>query len=253
MVKPPTQLDKIQEILESKLEIINENIQELNVTIKSNHDELTAAIAKTDLKAEAAVKAAKSNSKTLETLKTDNEHMKTTIESQNAVVEHLNDKLSALEALTDDQVNRGLRSTLVFRGIEKNGYETWDTTGDILAEEINNILPNFTISWITESIERVHRAKSTTNIIAKFQSWKDSEKIKTAIINYNKTQGNQENQLKVSQMLSKPLQDRHNAALIHRKELMKENKNMNYTVVYPAKLIGKMKNSEGKYELIQEF
>ena len=201
----------------------------------------------------------------LESLESEIKNLKTALHTQQEVTIKLEDKVESLNDQLDDQINRGLRSTLVFRGINKKDNETWDETVSVLASTINNLIPSITIDWMKKAIERAHRtnssenekahrANSSPNIIVKFVSWKDSELVKHSIIEYNKKHTQDGSTLiNVNQMYSKALQARYNAAMLYRKELIKESPGMSYIVKYPAKILGKKKGSNRGYQMLKEF
>ena len=160
----------------------------------------------------------------------------------------------------EDQINRGLRTSLVFRDIPKTNTEnTWDDTANVLAESINRHCKVLSKKDIISKIERVHRGKANNYnkppiIIAKFLSWKDSELIKNAIITQNKThRDDKSSHLNVSPMYSKATTERNNAALKRRKLLMAENPEEDFIVVYPAKIVSRKKNTRNKYTVAEEY
>ena len=54
--------------------------------------------------------------------------------------EELTKKIKQLEDILDDQVNRNMRSTLVFKGISLHESErSWDDTSKVLSDKISNM------------------------------------------------------------------------------------------------------------------
>ena len=113
----------------------------------------------------------------------------------------------------------------------------------ILADAISEKIPNLDKEWFTNKIERAHHGKPSSDAILA----KDSETVKYALINHNKSTENKKSIIHVSPMYSPAL----NEALKERKNLMKNN--LDTDVVYPAKLLKQKKGSREKYALVQEY
>ena len=234
--------------MNSKYELLTERIDTLTTVISSQHEDLKEALLNTDKKAQLALDIATKNEAWISS--------ETTLNTAN--IDKINDltlQLNHLNAQVDDQVNRGLRSTLIFRGIpqHKEDKETWDQTTTILANSLKSILPELSEEGIKLKIERAHRAKSSTNIIAKFTSWRDSESIKSLLISYNRKAQDKSKLFYVSQMYSKEVTTIRDQALKLRKELIQTNKNYNYIVTYPAKLMYREKGAKTPFDLVEEF
>ena len=169
------------------------------------------------------------------------EEAKSMARNNQSEINELTDKIGKLEASLDDQINRNMRTTLVFNGI--NGTErSWNETSSILAQTINEIKPDIDCkNWI----ERAHRAKQNGNtskplpIIAKFCSWQHSEEIKSIIINHNKAENDRKKHLYVDQLQSKQLMERTNTAKLHRKQLKEEHLDWKMYICHPANLMCK--------------
>ena len=78
------------------------------------------------------------------------------------LIDESNERIRKLEIDLDDQINRNMRSTLIFNGIK--GTETnWDETSKLLADKISSLADE--VTGIDDWIERAHRAKGETNKI----------------------------------------------------------------------------------------
>ena len=174
-------------------------------------------------------------------------------------------KLKSLVDDQEEQIDRNLRSTLIFRNINFDVRTETDPskTIDVLATAVNKHCPNIGTDFFKNAVERGHRnlkpdrtitnrnAHSHPSISVKFLSWKDSNEILAAIIKQNKI--NKNANLLVSQQFSKSTTRRRNAALKLRKQLINENNQMEYRLIYPATLTGRIKDSNNKFETIEKF
>ena len=249
-----TTMDELKTLLEANLqqlnnkyELITERIDTLTTAISNQHTDLKEDLLHTDKKAQLALDLATKNEASI------SDETKSNNENQDKI-RILTLQLNQLNSQLDDQVNRGLRTTLIFRDIPQGErQETWDQTTTVLAKSLKSVLPGISEESIKAKIERAHRAKSTSNIIAKFSSWKDSESITKSLINYNRKAHDKSKLFYVSQMYSKELTNRRDEALKLRKELIQANKNTTYILTYPAKLMHRKKGSNARFELLQEF
>lgn len=174
-------------------------------------------------------------------------------------LDKLEKKCKELEDQLDDQTNRNMRTTLVFKGIA--GQEkSWNETVNLLSEQISTMAEdkNITKAAVSMWIERGHRAskKDGSNIIAKFLSWQHSERVKSILIKYNiesKRNGNLRTPpIYVEQLLSQKTMVRMNAAKMKRKEMKAEHPDWKLHVVFPAKLMCKKPDDE-RYSIVSEF
>ena len=100
----------------------------------------------------------------------------------------LNEDYKKLEEELDDNRNRSLRKTLIFKNIPvQQQRESWVETENILTEKIPTLLPNLELYYIQWKIERAHLAKSSKHtkvppIIAKFNDWHFFEMVKSSVI-----------------------------------------------------------------------
>ena len=114
-------------------------------------------------------------------------------------------KILELEVLMEDQINRSLRETLIFRNIKKKPTEkTWDDARAVLSDLIAKHC-DISYNDVVDVMDRAHCGKTPSrpeqppNIYVKFNSWQDSQYIKNEIIKVNKAG---KNFINVSQMLS---------------------------------------------------
>ena len=227
----------------------------MTTTITSNHNDLKSSIDAVKELSEAAIKKATDNETQINELSEEIKEISLTNNENNALTIA---KISELAEELDDQINRNLRTTLIFRGIATNPTEkSWDDTTNILIDNITNHCPDLDGDTVYNAIERAHRGRPNTdktkppNIYVKFNSWRDSERIKNTIIKKNKGKGNK--YLQVSPMYSKSVTKRNNEALKHRKELIVNHPDKDFIVVYPAKILSRKKNSRDKYDAVIEF
>ena len=126
----------------------------------------------------------------------------------------------------------------------------------MLANEVSKNMQDFSKEEIIRYIERAHRVttanrnpSATPFLVAKITNWDMLEKIKSAIIKANQ-QGT--STVFVSQMYSKSLTERRNAALKYRADIKQQDTSIQGYVKFPAML--KIKRTrERKYSLEKEF
>ena len=248
-------LDDIKQLLEKNLGEINAKYENINTRIDTLQESLDktltdirADITTTSTTATDAQTLANANETKIQEILVVNEQLKEDVYMLSAGLEKTNIQL-------DDQINRGLRNTLVIKGIPReNKNETWDDTTAILIEEISRKLPNLTKEWFENKIERAHRSTTTKNIIAKFVSWQDSELVKTSMISFNKNSKNKGNPaIIISQMFSPALTTRRNLALKERKDFIITNTTNDYILTYPANLLVREKGSKDQFKLYKEY
>ena len=165
-------------------------------------------------------------------------------------------KIEKLEEQLEDQTNRSMRTTLVFKGIP--GTErSLDQTSEVLSNKINEMC-NKEVD-ISDWVERAHRSKANEsenktkiNIIAKFCSWRQSESIKKIVVDFNKNEPDISKHIYVEQLQSKKLTERTNNAKKRRKDLKQEHPDWKMFITYPAKLMCK-KPGDSKYRVLDEF
>ena len=128
----------------------------------------------------------------------------------------------------------------------------------VLAKEIAKHMQDFSKEEIIKNIELAHRvttanrnpsATAPSFVVAKITNWDMSEKIKSAIIKANQKG---KSAVFVSQMYSKSLTERRNAALKYRADLKEQDPPIQGYVKFPATLMIKH-TGERKYSLEKEF
>ena len=144
----------------------------------------------------------------------------------------------------EDMKNRSLRKTLILKNIpQPKKWESWDKSKDILTKEIRSAMPTFEETVIRDKIERAHWSRENEYhknpaIIEKFNNWEFTESIKTSFIRAK-------SQICVSQMYSPALTKRRNEAMKVRKDLKRNEPNIQAYVKFPAQLmIKKEKRTE---------
>ena len=234
---------------------INERFDQIENKIDSRYDQLEQKInnvATTTEKQETA----------LSEMQNVIQQLQTTIVSQDA-------ELSDLRREMNRKIDRDMRETLIIKHIpQSNSEKTWKMTEEVLVESIVKHCPVLKKNEVRDTIDRCHRdsydnrlinadGEETRNdrpIFVKFKTWTEAEKVKNCVIAENKRRRKTgKKPLHISEMFSKQTTMNRNEALKARKELMLENDNMVYRVIYPAKLMGKEKNSDDKFRLIKEF
>lgn len=184
------------------------------------------------------------------------------IKNSDDMIKQLKNELAKISARQDEHQDREMRSTLIFRDIpfDPKTENSWEDTKVKLSSEISNHCPSLRFDQIKNSIDRCHRNlnrnpppnnKSVPSISVKFKTWKDSNDTLQRIIEQNKSKKNKH--INVSQQYSEQTTKRRNEALKRRKELMKENQNKEFRLIYPAKLLARKKHSKEQFELVEEF
>ena len=171
-------------------------------------------------------------------------------------VDDLKEANKSLSASLGDQINRSMRSTLIFKGIKEEAHETWDQTEKILTEVISRHL-KIDADHIAEMIERAHRGRQSSDrkgprhIYVKFFSWKDSETVKNGFSNLCRQHPNMG--IRAVQMFSKELTKRRNDAMPERQKLIAAKEISNGYLVYPATLMIKRLKTDKQYTKFQSF
>ena len=171
----------------------------------------------------------------------------------NQQMAQLTDANIDLQKTLDDQINRNLRKTLIFKNVDETvGHqETWADTTQIIADLISrtsneNVDPNN----IKASIERCHRGKGNLSnqskprlIFVKFNKWKDSEHTKDLFRRNSK--------IRVEQMYSPAVTQRRNDAMIERRQLLDSKTIVSGYLDYPATLKVKYKTEDRNCKTVQ--
>ena len=205
-------------------------------------------------------------------LKEENVNLKAKL--QNVVIEQ--DKICEV---IEDNKNRQLRKTLVFKGIPEAEYEgstspsgaptkrseTWEDTATILATSMSEAL-NVDIEAARDMVERCHRAAPNPRykgsaprpIFAAFVNWRDSERTKEAFRKNNlssvATSTDSSTYVFVENKFGPRTTQRRNLALKERKRLIETGQIYNGYVSHPAKLMVKDSRVHGaKYKMWKDY
>ena len=113
------QFKELESHFEEKLD---EKLDRLEEHINKKSDELQISISAVDKKAQEALIQAKKN-------KEETQKLQNTINQQNITILEQEEKLTELQAEIDAQVNRSLRSTLIFKNLKQHSNEkSWEDT-----------------------------------------------------------------------------------------------------------------------------
>ena len=245
--------------LELIKDLLNAKFSELGTRLTSLEEKLDNVTKDIHLKLNAVETTAKEASTYAQENREETEGLKFRLAELNETVSNQAITIHQLDIQVEDLKNRSLRKTLVFRNIKKQQSEkTWDDTKMVLANEISKHIQDFSKEEIIKNIERAHRVTTTNRnpsatappfLVAKITNWDMSEKIKSAII-----KANQEGKsaVFVSQMYSKSLTERRNAALKYRADLKEQDPSIRGYVKFPVTLMIK-RTGERKYSLEKEF
>lgn len=209
-----------------------------------------------------AMKLSEQLQKDVTKLQEENTHLKTKI--QNTI-----NGQHKLEEVIEDNKNRQLRKTLVFKGIpeqqineassngdgsQKTRSENWDDTATILANTMAETL-NTSVDEARNMVERCHRAAANPKykgnaprpIFAAFMDWRDSELTKDSFRKNNAD-------VFVEQKVGPRTTARRNMALKERKRLKDNNTIFNGYISHPARLMVKDTNARGaKYTMWKDY
>ena len=223
--------------------LLDQQKEQLVIEINTKFDELKADIEMVRLAAERAESLAKANQNEIDEMKSE--------------IAKLNDANTHLNALLDDQINRNMRTTLIFKGIKEEKDEGWEQTEDRLVDVLSRHL-NLNKDNLKGMIERAHRGKhspsstssSPRHIYAKFSSWKHSELIKDKFFQLQRN--HPKIGIRVEQMYSQSVTSRRNEALQVRRNLLDSKSIVAGYVRYPATLVVKKSKNE-KYSVFKSY
>ena len=216
-----------------------------------------------------AIKLAEQLKKDLTLLKEENAELKANLKNQKN--EH-----EKIVELVEDNKNRQVRKTLVFKGIPEKRFDTedgklnpdgtpktrpenWSETSNILATAMSEILGT-TFEEAHDMVERCHRAapnpryKGTAPrpIFASFIDWRDSETTKDSARKINIE--NKNSTIYVENKYGPRTTVRRNMALKERRRLIDSKLIFNGYVSFPARLMVKDSKAVGaKYKLWKDF
>ena len=175
------------------------------------------------------------------------------IDSLTEKIDLLTTENTLLANKIDDQINRNMRKTLIFKGIpqQQDIENTWEKTESTLINILINEA-NVHPDHANKIFERVHRGKKggekygPPHIYACCYSWKDAQKLIRTFKepNYKK---NSQMEIYVEQLYSPEVTKRRNEAMKVRKTLKNNKEIMSGYVEYPAILMVKH-TVKGKYE-----
>lgn len=171
------------------------------------------------------------------------------------------ESIEEIQISLDDQINRSMRSNLVFLGLQETEARGQSTTKDIVSDFIFNKLhketDDVTLEAINRTIVRAHRGKSTGDrkkprpIYVKF----NRDDTAAVLLQQSRKMKVSGNGVSVRPQHTKPLQDRVNNALKHRRQLLDEGSVIKAFVEYPATLKGVLSSSSNpnEYSVIKSF
>ena len=165
-------------------------------------------------------------------------------------------EINDIKKKLDNEVNRGMRKTLIFRGIPESENETWDETTNSLVSFLLTMDNTLQRKEVENDIERDHRGGKNQSdgkprlVFAKFHSWKRSEFFKSTVVN-DKTRSKRD-RVYGDQMYSPEVTERRNKALKHRKSLIDSGSKGKMFVKYPAILMVK-EPGDIRYKKLKEF
>ena len=158
-----------------------------------------------------------------------------------------------------------MRSTLVFKNIREERYETWEYTCKTLSHFIVSEL-NMPYSYdeIDLLISRAHRGaenqedleehqmknhKGPRPIFAQFTNWRVAEEIRSKIVMLN---AKKQTKVVVNQMFSEDLTIRRNNALKRRCQVLNNrDNNLQVKLIYPATLKSRQQGSGDRWEALE--
>ena len=222
--------------LKETMDKVTESISALEIKMMNNHKELMNNIETIKKKTDEALQLAKKNEAEINEISNHQVQIKNELASElNLTLKNEIDKLNIkkLEAHVrgtlielEDLRNQSIRSTLVFKNIREEHYETWEDTCKTLSHFIISEL-NMPYSYDNTDlmISQAHRGaeneddleehqiknhKGPQLIFAQFTNWRVTEEIRNKIVMLNV---NEQTKVVVNQMFSKDLTMRRNNAL----------------------------------------
>ena len=222
--------------LKETMDKVMESISALEIKMMNNHKELMNNIETVKKKTDEALQLAKKNEAEINEISNHQVQIKNELASElNLTLKNEIDKLNIkkLEAHVrgtlielEDLRNQSIRSTLVFKNIREEHYETWEDTCKTLSHFIISEL-NMPYSYDNTDlmISQAHRGaeneddleehqiknhKGPQLIFAQFTNWRVTEEIRNKIVMLNV---NEQTKVVVNQMFSKDLTMRRNNAL----------------------------------------
>ena len=219
----PLTIENVRKLLDEKFEKIDEKLSAQDIKL-NDLKTLSEGI----------------DTKFIELRKSVNE-VSDTVKVHSTKLDEHEERLLQLENELDDQINRNMRNSLIFKGIPEVADESWEQTKNSICNFSSKIY-NTTESSICDRIERAHRRGKRINnhhrpIFARFYCSEDvkyyNDKIRHLCIN-KKNEGVTSNL-----QFSKRLKERRNTAMMERKRLKSNNEIISGYIEYPATLMVK--------------
>ena len=246
--------------LKKTMDKVTENISALEIKMMNNHKELMNKIETVEKKTDKALQLAKKNEAEINEISNHQVQIKNELASElNLTLKNEIDKLNIkkLEAHVrgtlielEDLRNQSIRSTLVFKNIREEHYETWEDTCKTLSHFIISEL-NMPYSYddIDFLISQAHRGaenqkdleehqiknhKGPRPIFVQFTNWRVAEEIRNKIVMLN---AKKQTKVVVNQMFPKDLTIRRNNALKRRRQLLNNpDNNLQVKLIYSVTL-----------------
>ena len=246
----------LQTMLQKMTNVFQEHVNELRSYFDARFDTFEQKISELIPTIKEANERSKSNEAEILNLQTTIKDLEKRIAANEANLLAKGTALNDLNSTVDDQTNRTLRSTLVFRGVKQAGDEhSWDDCKKTFINKISSLnLDNITLETLKANIERIHRGKSPqfnvknfpAPIYVKFVNWSFSDTLRKAIIQHKFAPG--DDKIYVDQVYSSALTARRSEALKLRRALLQldENKNKTIFLNFPARLMIKIKGSSNR-------
>ena len=191
-------------------------------------------------------------------LKTASNAGKLVSENQEKLSSTIIKNIQTVEERVEERTNRQMRKTLVIKGVQEDGKESWDDTRDIVASVISKYITKCSFDDAYEMLDRVHRSPPTKNpnkvgkrdIYAALNTWDDCEYLIDCFRKINRRNKNLNIYFDYKYW---PLTTRRrNMALKRRRELLQNGDIVQGFISYPAKLIVKF-NANDEYQLLENF
>ena len=166
-------------------------------------------------------------------------------------------KLNKLEDENDDLRNRSMRLTLIFRGIPEEKQN--DSSENVTKHLVNTLVKKLRLDYyeLDLQISRAHgtpknESESVSRLtFAQFVNWRYADSVRRRLI---KLHAAKQSYITVTQMFTKRVTARRNEVLKQHKELLEEDPTLQIICLqYPAKLMGKKRNTKEKYRVIEIF
>ena len=231
------------ELIESLMKEIKKETKKINDNINEKHKKLETKLASVEKKLVSVEIKLASVEQTAKKALDPADVNQNDISHTSKLLEEQQQEIISLKATLNEQIDRSLRSTLIFKGIpHENKEKSWDDTKNTLIKYLSTTF-NWDKEVLSKDIERAHRGKINEEntkqndaIYVKFESWRNSEGIKKDIIKANR---DGHTKVIVTQMYSKVTTDIINDKLKLRKDIIQRNNSWKMYVKYPGILMAK--------------